>query len=55
MDKNQIKHIINVYTQIFNHLTEHIVEGEFDNLDVSQAEMILKEIQKMKKLKSTKK
>lgn len=51
MDNKEIKHIINVYKQILSHLEEHLKEGNYDNLDVSQAKMLINEIKRLTKLK----
>ncbi len=51
MDKKEIAHTINIYKQILKHLQEHIEEGNFDNLDVSQSNILINEIDKLMKLK----
>ena len=51
MNKKQVKHTINIYNQVLNHLVEHLNEGNFDNLDVQQSKMLINEINNLSKLK----
>lgn len=48
--KNEIRKEIQNYKNIVAHLTEHIDEGKFDNLDVSQSKTLKKEINRLQKL-----
>lgn len=47
MDKKEIRKEIENYKKIVAHLTEHINEGNFDNLDVSQSNLLKKEIKRL--------
>lgn len=51
MNKGNITHTIKVYNDILAHLVEHLREGDFDNLDISQSKMLIDEINKLTKLK----
>ena len=37
-------HTLHIYKQILDHLQEHINSGEFDDLDIKQSNMLIKEI-----------
>ena len=50
MDKKEIKNVISIYKQILAHLNEHILEGNFDNLDVEQSKLLVNQINKLNKL-----
>jgi poly-beta-hydroxyalkanoate depolymerase len=39
-----INHTLDIYKQILDHLQEHINSGEFDDLDIKQSKMLIKEI-----------
>ena len=47
--ENEIKKEIENYKKIVAHLNEHITEGKFDNLDVSQSKLLNKEIKRLSK------
>lgn len=47
--ENEIKKEIENYKKIVAHLNEHITEGNFDKLDVSQSKLLNKEIQRLSK------
>lgn len=46
-DKTELRKEIENYKKIVAHLTEHIKEGKFDNLDVSQSNLLKKEIKRL--------
>lgn len=50
MSKKEIRKEIENYKKIVAHLEEHINEGKFDNLDVSQSKSLNKEINRLEKL-----
>lgn len=46
-DKIELKKEIENYKKIVAHLNEHIKEGKYDNLDVSQSNLLKKEIKRL--------
>jgi len=50
MDQPEISKEIENYKMIVAHLNEHIKEGNFDNLDISQSNLLKKEIKRLKPL-----
>jgi hypothetical protein len=50
MDQPEIRKEIENYKMIVAHLNEHIKEGNFDNLDISQSNLLKKEIKRLKPL-----
>jgi hypothetical protein len=50
MYKNEIRKEIENYKKIVAHLNEHIKEGNFDNLDISQSNLLKKEIKRLQPL-----
>lgn len=47
--EDEIKKEIENYKKIVAHLNEHITEGKFDKLDVSQSKLLNKEIKRLSK------
>jgi hypothetical protein len=48
----EIKKTINIYKKIVKHLKGHIVENNYDNLDIIQLELLENEIKRLDKLKT---
>lgn len=47
MNKNFKEHTLKNYKKILDHLQEHIDSGEFDEKDIKQSKMLIKEINKL--------
>lgn len=48
----EIKKTINIYKKIVKHLKGHISEGNYDNLDIIQLQLLENEIERLDKLKT---